>query len=798
MSKEQLNDPTRNWHITAENISTPTTGSNLTLEASANIYLLSGTGTIGNIYFNNNAWFDSSANLNFSFGEGTYENVVKTSTTVPVSPLTNNDLFQTYSFDPSVNQPIYLPSPTTCKVGSWININNFSSTSSITVTDSSGNVYIILAPSTPGTIGGSGVKMLAVSSSAKTGDVGFFAENWICTQSGVTSYTDTNGNVVDLSSSQEISGVKTFSSKIIAKNGIYSKLLVYNSVTTDYDDFWGNIIQFDYFSNPVSILQYLPALPSTSINTSCKFTIINNSGDNLQLKSLDDIYIIGLTDADDINDPKKVLLPTGYRCEFTSYYRPPKPTDDFDINKAWYCISTNLFYNTQEQIDSKATKESPTFTGTPLAPTPVATDNSTKIATTEFVKTQINGITLPDLSSYAQKESPTFTGTTTTIEGHLFLGKETIIYGGAFGLLPIAYNYTGGNIAFKINGITYTLTPAILSRLVNISSDIQEQIDSKAPKDSPTFTGSPLAPTQDTSDDSTKIATTAFVKAQNYLNSVETLDLSSYAPKESPTFTGTTTTIEGHLFLGKETIIYGGAFGLLPIAYNYTGGNIAFKINGITYTLTPAILSRLVNISSDIQEQIDSKAPKESPTFTGTPLVPTPTSIYDNSTKIATTEWVQNLINSLTTGTKISQYIIAYANKVVGFNFTQTNNILGKNYYTHNLFTDGVSFGEYFVSSSGATGIISGYGWIDGIWKASTEGRYNVEVKLEIEYDFAFVGANTNQNLDNQFVLYVKDVNNTIVLPSSVTYILCSGLSAHFFISTKNFFNLKSNVSVFK
>ena len=79
MSNQQLNDPTRNWYITAENIRTSTTGSNLTLDASANINLFSGTGPTGSIYFNNNAWFDSSANLNFSFGEGTYENALQTS-----------------------------------------------------------------------------------------------------------------------------------------------------------------------------------------------------------------------------------------------------------------------------------------------------------------------------------------------------------------------------------------------------------------------------------------------------------------------------------------------------------------------------------------------------------------------------------------------------------------------------------------------------------------------------------------------------------------------------------------------
>lgn len=185
MSNQQLNDPTRNWYITAENISTSTTGSNLTLDASANINLFSGTGPTGSIYFNNNAWFDSSANLNFSFGEGTYENALQTSST-PTSPLTltSSDLFKTFSFDSSSNLIIRLPNPSTCKIGSWININNFSSTSSITIQDSTGAlVYTIVYPCTPGTIGGNGIKMLAVSSLAQTGSSGF-ANNWICSQSG--------------------------------------------------------------------------------------------------------------------------------------------------------------------------------------------------------------------------------------------------------------------------------------------------------------------------------------------------------------------------------------------------------------------------------------------------------------------------------------------------------------------------------------------------------------------------------------------------------------------------------------
>lgn len=53
------------------------------------------------------------------------------------------------------------------------------------------------------------------------------------------------------------------------------------------------------------------------------------------------------------------------------------------------------------------------------------------------------------------------------------------------------------------------------------------QLALKAPLASPTFTGTPKSVTPATADNSTLIATTAFVKAQGY------------APTASPTFTGT-------------------------------------------------------------------------------------------------------------------------------------------------------------------------------------------------------------------------------------------------------------------
>lgn len=57
------------------------------------------------------------------------------------------------------------------------------------------------------------------------------------------------------------------------------------------------------------------------------------------------------------------------------------------------------------ELNKKARIESPSFSGTPNAPTPVKTSNNTRIATTAFVKTVVN--------DYATKDSPAFTGTPT-------------------------------------------------------------------------------------------------------------------------------------------------------------------------------------------------------------------------------------------------------------------------------------------------------------------------------------------------------------------------------------------------
>ena len=66
---------------------------------------------------------------------------------------------------------------------------------------------------------------------------------------------------------------------------------------------------------------------------------------------------------------------------------------------------------------------------------------------------------------------------------------------------------------WKIGGTAITTTAAQLNFVTGVTSAIQTQIDAKAALASPTFTGTPLAPTAAVGTNTTQVATTAFVSA---------------------------------------------------------------------------------------------------------------------------------------------------------------------------------------------------------------------------------------------------------------------------------------------
>jgi hypothetical protein len=120
-----------------------------------------------------------------------------------------------------------------------------------------------------------------------------------------------------------------------------------------------------------------------------------------------------------------------------------------------------------------AKKASPTFTGTPAAPTAAADTNTTQLATTAFVLGQKSTTT------------PLMDGTATVGTGFKFA----------------------------------------------LSNHVHPTDTSRAPLASPAFTGSPTAPTQAAGNNSTRLATTAYVQGE----------LASYAPLAAPIFTGVAT-----------------------------------------------------------------------------------------------------------------------------------------------------------------------------------------------------------------------------------------------------------------
>ena len=96
----------------------------------------------------------------------------------------------------------------------------------------------------------------------------------------------------------------------------------------------------------------------------------------------------------------------------------------------------NLIYDTgsgdaTRSVVSIPLTASPTFTGTPAAPTAAANTNTTQIATTAFVMTELGDylLTATAASTYAPLAAPAFTGTATgvnlTLSGNLTVNGTT-------------------------------------------------------------------------------------------------------------------------------------------------------------------------------------------------------------------------------------------------------------------------------------------------------------------------------------------------------------------------------------
>ena len=185
----------------------------------------------------------------------------------------------------------------------------------------------------------------------------------------------------------------------------------------------------------------------------------------------------------------------------------------------------------------KAPIASPTFTGVASAPTPNVDTNTTQIATTAFVLAQAANVApitsdggaavIGASTRYARQDhkhasdatkanlaSPALTGTPTTPTPAVDTNTTQIattafVVGQAANAAPIT---SDGGAAVIGASLRYA------------RQDHKHASDAtKANLASPTFTGTPSAPTPATADNSTIVATTAFVKAQGYSTTTGTV-----------------------------------------------------------------------------------------------------------------------------------------------------------------------------------------------------------------------------------------------------------------------------------
>jgi hypothetical protein len=143
------------------------------------------------------------------------------------------------------------------------------------------------------------------------------------------------------------------------------------------------------------------------------------------------------------------------------------------------------------------------------------------------------------------------------------------------------------------NGTAVTQSGADNSTRLATTAFVQTAVSTKANSASPTFTGVPAAPTASGGTNTTQIATTAFVQTA----------VSTKADSASPTFTG------------------------VPAAPTASGGTNTTQIATTAF----------------VQTAVSTKANSASPTFTGVPAAPT-AAVDTNTTQIATTAFVQTQI----------------------------------------------------------------------------------------------------------------------------------------------------------
>jgi hypothetical protein len=295
-----------------------------------------------------------------------------------------------------------------------------------------------------------------------------------------------------------------------------------------------------------------------------------------------------------------------------------------------YCDGTNVYTSTTD-FPSIA------LTGVPTAPTAAVNTNTTQIATTAFVMGQVaagavtsvlgfgGAVTLANLTSggVAPLASPTFTGTpaapTATLNTNTTQVATTAFVLGQVSTTTPAMDGT----ATIGNGTTFAR-----------ADHIHPTDTSRAPLASPTFTGTPAAPTAAANTNTTQVATTAFVLGQ--------------ASSTTPNMDGAAAVGTGTTFARADHV--------------HPTDTSRAPLASPTFTGTVTIPSGA---------SIAGFAPLASPALTGTPTAPT-AAANTSTTQIATTAFVvgQQLLSPVSVFTSVGSYTVSATDEYVIINKT--------------------------------------------------------------------------------------------------------------------------------
>jgi hypothetical protein len=327
---------------------------------------------------------------------------------------------------------------------------------------------------------------------------------------------------------------------------------------------------------------------------------------------------------------------------------------------------------------------SPVFTGTPTAPTAPLGDRTLKVANTTFVRDTVGGVTSKSVAGSSNVAlTAVECGSGTLILTGVLTGNINVTVPDATPAKWVVANRTTG--AFTITFKTVTGTGVVLGQGLNneVFSDGTNVLQSKTDFPAVALTGASTAVTQGSNDNSTKVATTAYVDSAvagatgvaaasetvagkvelataaetatgtDNTRAVHPAGLKSVtdtlAPLNSPGFTGNptaTTQAAGNntTRLATTAFVQGEIAAISGVSQATTtvAGKVELATSGETSALTDT--QRAVTPSS-LATLIGTLAPKADPAFTGVPTAPTAAG-GTNTTQLATTAFVATALAS--------------------------------------------------------------------------------------------------------------------------------------------------------